>query len=249
MSLLIVSIAPIFIIGFYIYFRDKYEKEPIGILLRAFFAGALSVIPILPIEIGLGKIYEIYFSNNSDIIITASYDAFVVAAFTEELFKFLFFALLIWRNKNFNEKYDGIVYAVFVSLGFAAVENVLYVFENGMGTGILRAFTAVPAHAIFGITMGYFLGLAKMLDYNKKANIIKALVFPIILHGIYDFMLMSEQPFLLLLFIPFMIFMFIYGNRRMKEHTKNSVFKPENIINNQQNNNDEDTNNNNPNIN
>jgi len=249
MSLLIISIAPIFIIGLYIYFRDKYEKEPIGILLRAFLAGCISVIPILLIEIALGNFWTNNFANRANILATAGYDAFVVAAFTEELFKFLFFALLIWRNKNFNEKYDGIVYAVFVSLGFAAVENVLYVFENGAGVGILRAFTAVPAHTLFGITMGYFLGLAKMKELKRKSNIIKAIIFPIILHGIYDFILMSEQTFLLLLFIPFMIFMFVYGNRRMKEHTTNSVFNPINIINNEDKTNEDITNNNNPNIN
>jgi len=244
MTLLIISIAPIFILGFYIYFRDKYEKEPIGILLRAFVAGGLAVIPILFIELALGNFWETNFKQQSPHLVNAAYDAFVVASFTEELFKFLAFALLIWRNKNFNEKYDGIVYAVFVSLGFAAVENVLYVFDTGIGTGILRAFTAVPAHTIFGITMGYFLGLAKLEEIGKTSNILKAMIVPFMLHGIYDFILMSEQPLLLLLFVPFMIYMIIFGLRKMKEHSNNSVFKNQNNIDN----NEDITNNNTPNF-
>ena len=103
---------------------------------------------------------------------TAAYDSFVVAAFTEEAFKYLVFLIFIWRNKHFNERFDGIVYATFISMGFAAVENVLYIIGSGLGTGILRAFTAIPAHAIFGITMGYFLARAKFRPNNKAVNII-----------------------------------------------------------------------------
>lgn len=226
LSLLAISFAPILIILFYIYFRDKYEKEPIGILLKTFIAGTLITIPIIYIEISLGNFWSNNFEFKTPKILSAGYNAFVVAALTEELFKFTAFFILVWRNKNFNENFDGIVYALFISLGFATVENVLYVFQNGMGTGLLRAFTAVPAHALFGIAMGYYLGLAKNIDFDKTKNVILGFFIPFILHGIYDFILMSEINFLLLFFIPFIIFMFIFGMRKMKEHSINSIFKP-----------------------
>lgn len=220
MNLLIISIAPVVIIALYIYIRDKYEREPWRMLLLALLSGMISVIPILIVEIFLSKLVP-YFSS----IYQAGYNAFIVAAFTEELFKFIAFFIIIWGNKEFNEKFDGIVYAVFVSLGFALVENILYVFENGMNTGILRAFTAVPAHALFGIVMGYRLGLAKFYPNQRTKHIILALVYPIILHGFYDFILMSKQQILLSLFIPFLIYLWIFGFRNMKNLSDQSIYR------------------------
>ena len=224
MLYIFIALAPIVIILFYIYFRDKYEKEPIKILLLTFVLGAITVVPVIFIEKFLSGYWESKFSDTHSFS-TAAYSAFVVAAFTEELFKFIVFVAIIWRNKNFNERFDGIVYAVFISLGFAAVENVLYVVGNGLPTGILRAFTAVPAHALFGISMGYFLGLAKFSKQNKGLYMLLSLSVPIILHGLYDFILMSGKNWMLIFFIPLMIFMFIIGFKKMKKHSENSVFK------------------------
>ena len=225
MLYLFIALAPIIIILFYIYFRDKYEKEPIKILLITFAVGALTVIPIIIIEKLLMNFWEMKFSASVPKMSSAAYSAFIVAAFTEELFKFLAFFILIWRNKNFDERFDGIVYAVFISLGFAAVENVLYVIGNGLPTGLLRAFTAVPAHALFGVSMGYFLGLAKFSKNKKGLYILLSITIPILLHGFYNFILMSQNNFLLLLFIPFLIFMLIVGLKKMKRHSNDSVFK------------------------
>ncbi len=224
LQLLLLSLAPILIIAIFIYKRDKYEKEPIKMLLLAFAMGAIIVAPIIFVELYLGESWESKFSG-ADILPTAAFDAFVVAATTEELFKFLAFFIVIWRNKNFNEMFDGIVYAVFISLGFAAVENVLYVFQNGMPTGILRAFTAVPAHAVFGVTMGFFFAIAKFKPGKRGLNIFLALIAPIGLHGFYDFIIMSQDNALLLLFIPYVIFMIWMAFRIMKKHSKASVFK------------------------
>ncbi|MCD4683918.1 MAG: PrsW family intramembrane metalloprotease [Bacteroidales bacterium] len=220
MNLLVLSIAPVIIILVYIYIRDKYEKEPWGLLLKALLVGALTTIPILLVEIWLKK-YIIYFTG----LHAAAYNAFIVAAFTEELFKFLALYYLIWRNKEFNEKFDGIVYAVFISLGFALVENIMYVFEYGQSTGIMRALTAVPAHAIFGITMGYYFGLAKFTEKNRTSNLVSALLIPIILHGIYDFILMSQHQMYLLIFIPFIFYLWRSGFKKMKILSNNSRFK------------------------
>ena len=204
---LFIALAPIIIILFYIYFRDKYEKEPIKILLITFVVGSLTVIPIIIIEKSLTNYWSFKFSASVPNITTAAYSSFIVAAFTEELFKFLAFFILIWRNKNFDERFDGIVYAVFISLGFAAVENIFYIIGHGLQTGLLRAFTAVPAHALFGISMGFFLGLAKFSKKKRGLYILFSITIPILLHGFYDFIIMSQNKYLLFLFVPFLIFM------------------------------------------
>ena len=221
MAVLLASLAPVFIILFYIYFRDKYEKEPLGMLIKALLLGIVIVIPVIFVE----RMLMILMPQSSKVA-EAAYHAFVVAGSTEELFKFLALYLLVWNSPNFNEKFDGIVYAVFVSLGFAGVENVLYVMDGGMQTALTRAITAVPAHAIFGITMGYYLGIAHMYRELKGKYLTRALLVPILLHGIYDFILMVEVSWLLLLFVPFLIVLYIMGIKKMKVLSDTSIFKP-----------------------
>lgn len=157
-------------------------------------------------------------------ILDGFWNAFAVAALCEETFKFLALYLLIWRSKEFNEKFDGIVYATFISLGFAGIENVLYVADGGISTGIVRAITAVPAHAIFGISMGFFFGIAKFYPQKQKRNIIFSLLIPVLLHGCYDFILMAGLNYLLILFIPYVIFLYIGGLSRLKKLSQNSIY-------------------------
>ena len=221
MAVLLASLAPVLIILFYIYFRDKYDKEPLGLLLKALLVGIVIIVPVIFTERMLMNLMP-----QSSKVAAAAYHAFVVAGSTEELFKFLALYLLVWKSPSFNEKFDGIVYAVFVSLGFAGVENVLYVMDGGMQTAMTRALTAVPAHAIFGITMGYYLGIARIYKELKGPYLARALLVPILLHGIYDFILMVEVGWLLLLFIPYVIILYIMGMKKMKEHSDTSVFKP-----------------------
>jgi RsiW-degrading membrane proteinase PrsW (M82 family) len=225
MYLLFLALAPALLIMMYVYFRDKYEKEPIGLVLKGFLLGAIIIFPVGFIENSI-KDFALAF----DKLPKAAYDGFIVAAATEEVFKFLMVFILIWRNPNFNEKFDGIVYAVSVSLGFATIENLFYVFSNNsMQVGLLRAFTAVPGHAIFGIVMGFYLGLARFSQNRKGKWLFMALFLPWLLHGIYDFLLMSGHPVLLVAFIPFLFFMYRHGLRRMKELNYQSVFNPGNI--------------------
>ena len=220
MNLFILALAPVFVIGGYVYFRDKYEKEPIRLLLLALLAGALTVIPVLLVESFL-DMFTKFFPG----LLSAAWKAFAVAGFTEELFKFIALYLLIWKSPEFNEKFDGIVYAVFVSLGFAAVENVLYVFQGGLSTGIVRAVTAVPAHAIFGVTMGFYFGLARFYPKGQKMLKIKALLYAILLHGIYDFILFTGIELLIIVFVAFVIFLYLSGLKRMKILSDQSIFK------------------------
>ncbi|MGI6343304.1 MAG: PrsW family glutamic-type intramembrane protease [Bacteroidales bacterium] len=222
-----IAIAPVLIILFYIYFSDKYEREPIRLVIKGFLGGVFIIIPVIFVEqfLGLLNIFE------GSKIISAFYDAFVVAGFSEELFKFLATVILFWRSKEFNEKFDGIVYAVSVSLGFACVENIMYVFaENSLNVGLLRAVTAVPAHAIFGVTMGYYLGLAKFKKDGKQSRYSSlAFVVPWMLHGLYDFFLMTGYNFMLLLFIPYVIYLYRVGFRYVRKHRSKSPFNPNNM--------------------
>ncbi len=219
-NLLFISLAPVFIIAFYVYSRDKYEKEPFLILLKAMLTGILIVLPVVLIE----KLLMI-FSKGSEGMAYAGYNAFVVAGLTEEGMKFLAFYFFFWKNKNFNEKFDGIVYAVYIALGFAAIENILYVFTGGYGVGIIRAVTAVPAHALFGIVMGYYFGLARFITRLRLFYIILAFTLPFLFHGLYDFILMSNSQILLTVFIPVFIYFVISGFKKMSLLSEASSFK------------------------
>ncbi len=225
MYLLLLALAPAIIIMMYVYFRDKYEKEPVKLILKGILLGAVIIFPV-----GLIENYLIAFGKGFDKIPKAAFDGYIVAGATEEAFKYLMVFILIWRNHNFNEKFDGIVYAVSVSLGFAAIENLLYVFSgNSLQVGLLRAFTAVPGHTVFGIVMGFYLGLARFSIKDRRKWLLSAFTIPWLLHGTYDFMLMSGHPVLMITFVPFLVFMYRYGLKKMREHTIQSVFNPANI--------------------
>jgi RsiW-degrading membrane proteinase PrsW (M82 family) len=220
MKLLILALAPVFIIALYVYYRDKYEREPIWLLLKSLALGCLITVPVVFVERFLSaQMPELSKAG------TAFYNAFLVAGFTEELFKYLAFLFLIWANKNFNEKFDGIVYAVFISLGFAAVENILYVFQHGEFVGYTRMVISVPAHALFGVTMGYYLGLAKFYKKQRSIHLLRSFLYPVVLHGFFDFILMLGNYKLLLVFIPFVIFLYVDGLRRMKDLSSRSIFR------------------------
>ena len=228
MILISVALAPVILLLIYVYRRDKYEKEPKKLLAKVFIFGIISVIPVYFIETALTNYWHNKYALPSMQLNTAAYDAFVVAAFTEEFFKILVFFIFIQKNKNFNEKFDGIIYAVFISMGFAATENLMYVLGSGFSTGIMRAFTAVPAHAIFAVTSGYFLALAKFKTSGKLIYLILALAVPVLLHGIYDFILLAKNDLLLIIFVPYVIFILIIALKGMKRHSDASRFKPEN---------------------
>lgn len=145
-----------------------------------------------------------------------------MAALGEETFKLLPVYILVCKNPNFNEQFDGIVYAVFVSLGFALAENIMYVFSNEINAGIAKVFAAIPAHAMFGIMMGYYLGLAK---FSKKNLLLLAFFIPFLIHSIYDFILIVNISWVLLLFFPFLIYLTHKTNEKMKELKDNSIIR------------------------
>jgi RsiW-degrading membrane proteinase PrsW (M82 family) len=230
---LILSILPSAVILFYIYRRDKYEQEPLSLLLKSFGLGVLSAIAVILLFMVL-KLFIPTEPNTGNHIADAFISAFFLAAVPEELFKFLMLYLLIWKNPNFDERFDGIIYSVFVSLGFATLENILYVLQSGVGVAIARALTAVPAHALFGVAMGFYFSYAKFLPEYKNKYLGLCIGIPVVLHGIYDFLIFAEQKFLFLhpeisillflIFIGFVIFLWVQGFKKIKKMSSDFYF-------------------------
>jgi RsiW-degrading membrane proteinase PrsW (M82 family) len=183
LELLGIAIAPGVAIILYIYLKDKHEREPLSLLLVSFLYGVFSTLITLFISFPL----EFLLTLREGDLVHEFYDAFFKVALVEEFSKFIFVRFILYPNKNFNEPFDGIVYAVMVSMGFASLENVMYVFEYGFKTGILRMFTAVPAHATFGVMMGYFLGKAKFIHRKELYFSLVALLAATVFHGAYDY--------------------------------------------------------------
>lgn len=178
-----IAVLPVIILLVYIYVKDKNEREPLGLLLKAFACGGLVAVVILVIAfitrlIGLNPWA---FAEQSAVM-----QSFFQAAIPEEGLKFLFLYWLIWNNKEFNEHFDGIVYAVFVSMGFACVENILYVFQGGVEVGIARALLSVPGHFLFAVIMGYYFSRARFRLTHRAGMLILAVILPVLAHGIYD---------------------------------------------------------------
>lgn len=222
MTLISLAVFPISICLVYIYIRDKYEKEPIKILIFGTTLGAIASYPILKVENFILMLMPIGGQT-----FDAFYNSFIVASLTEEFFKFLILILVYWANKNYNEKFDGIVYGVFVSLGFALVENILYVLNpiiGGTETGIYRAIFSVPAHAFFGVSMGYYLSISKF-ENKKKVYLIKAFLIPFAIHGIYDFILLSKYNYFKIPFYIFLFYLWFRGFQKIKSHLNDSPFK------------------------
>ena len=183
-----IAILPVIVLMVYIYRKDKYQKEPIKSLMKAFFGGIAAISLDILIVTGIDSIFgDSAFTN------TVFYDAFLQAGIPEELSKFLIFMILIWRDKNFDEYFDGIVYATFIGLGFACVENIGYVFEYGFGTGVVRAMFSVPGHFLFGVVMGYFLSMAKFHPDKRGTYLCTGLALAMLAHGLFDWLLMVSD--------------------------------------------------------
>jgi RsiW-degrading membrane proteinase PrsW (M82 family) len=223
MNLLLMAVAPVCVILVYVYVHDKYEKEPPSLLIGSFLLGAvLSVILVFLIYLITGNATGVSDANS---IRQNFIHAFLGVALTEEFSKYIIVRYYAQPKKAFNEPYDGIIYAVMVSMGFACTENILYVLEGGQTTALIRAFTAVPAHATFGILMGYFMGKAKFSRKRALFNVI-GLLLAVVFHGAYDF-------FLFINFIPgisigafiSLLVGLMLAKKAMKIHQQSSQFK------------------------
>lgn len=222
---LFVAILPIVLIGLFIYKHDKV-KESGKLLFKLFICGIFSCFPAVVLELILSS----FFPESTEVmnLLQVFLYSFVVVAFSEELCKWFFVYKFSYHHDEFDSLYDMIVYASFVALGFACLENLLYVLSNGIITGVFRAFSAVPGHVCDGILMGSYLSLAKVLEI--RGNIVESkrfklysLIIPTIAHGIYDFCLFSQNLFLVLFFLIYVIVLFVLCFKKVKDVSKNNI--------------------------
>lgn len=191
MLLLALALAPGFAIVFYIYCADKYDREPLKKLLISFILGAVATLPAVVIETFANLQLDHYMSSRS--FLYNAIFSFGIVALCEEYLKFFMVRNYAFKQKEFNEPFDGIVYSVMVSMGFATLENITYVYETGFGTAIARMFLSVPAHGAFGVLMGYHVGLAKMNPANASKHLMRGLLLAIFFHGTFDFFLFLQR--------------------------------------------------------
>ena len=220
--LLILSILPVILMGYIIYKNDKVEKEPPGLLTKLFFGGIGAVAITLIVTILIDLIFPVFVNSESlDLIMLIPY-CFILVGLVEEGSKWIILKGITWKNKEFNYIYDAIVYAVFVSLGFAALENIVYVLNGGITTAITRTIFSIPGHTFFGVFMGYYYGLAKQAGINnnkklEKKNLYLSIIVPTLLHCIFDYCLFSKQPILILIYLVFVIFLYVKAFKRIKQ--------------------------------
>ena len=229
--ILVASLLPVVLLMAYIYKRDTFQKEPWPLLMKAFGFGVLSaLLDMLVASLLQYLIPQPASSPMND----ALYTAFVGAALPEEFCKLLMLYLCIWKNRNFDEYYDGLEYAAFVGLGFAGIENVLYIMQGGLGLAVGRGIFAVPAHFFFAIFMGFFFSMARFHYEKRRLFLSLAYIIPVILHGTYDFLLMymnnlngtdAEQevdPMAGALYMVFLVFFFFVWRFAVKRVNKMS---------------------------
>ncbi|MBR7133775.1 MAG: PrsW family intramembrane metalloprotease [Clostridia bacterium] len=257
--LICAALLPAAALCIYVFAKDRVEKEPLSLLLGLFVLGALTCYPAGDIEgyliIGIQKIFEPFATSVDGNTVYLDYTVFrlfnaskyfVGVALVEELGKWLVLIIVTQRNKNFNSLFDGIIYAVFVSLGFAAFENVLYVLNNGWINAAMRAVTAVPGHAFDGVLMGYYYSLWHMhevardrertlkaagaisktaKEFSVKRFAVCSLLVPVLAHGLYDYSCTINTWQATLLFYGFLLFLYIYCFCKICRFSKNDTLE------------------------
>ena len=251
------ALLPAIVLCVYIYKKDKADKEPPKLLATLLLAGVGVALIAMLVEMGLGALLNAAFG------LTGDYDgsgdlsafsgrlyyfieAFLIVAPAEEFFKWLFTWKITANNKNFNSLFDGVIYCVFTSLGFAAFENVMYVFQYGVSAALMRAVTAVPGHMFFAIIMGYFYSMwhlqyqAKHLEsecvrlnymkqpaasaFNTRAPLIKSIVLPIAVHGAYDYCCFVGTVLSTIIFYVLLIGLYVYCFTLVKKQSDKDTF-------------------------
>jgi Predicted membrane protein len=217
LSMLTAAVAPGVALLAYFYLKDRYDAEPIHMVARMFIFGALIVLPIAVIQRGLAlELGESPFVQ-----------AFLVSAGIEEAMKWFVLYHVIYNHTEFDEPYDGIVYAAAVSLGFATLENVLYalLLPASFGALILRALLPVSGHALFGVLMGYHIGKAKFASANSGRHLAASFLIPLFWHGAFDYILLVFKHYWMLLIAPLMVYLWIRGGLKIRRANDRSPFR------------------------
>lgn len=187
MELIALAIAPGIAICLYLFYTDVFNREPRKNLIISFFLGCLAILPAIFFE----KTFE--FTQNGTILGTAIF-AYIIVGFSEEFSKYIGLRFYAYNQKSFDEPLDGIVYAVMVSMGFATLENIMYAIKfPSLNVVVMRMFLSVPAHATFGVIMGYFIGKAKFDSKKSIGLMITGLAGAILFHGSFDFFIFLNQ--------------------------------------------------------
>ena len=222
--LILAAVIPAVFLMIKVYRSDRIEKES-GYLLRSLVVvGILSTILALIEERAGEWLLSLFVPQNTLMYQIILY--FVIVAIAEESSKYIFLKRKTWTKYEFNCQYDGVVYAVFVSLGFALWENINYVLSYGFSTAIVRAVTAIPGHACFGVFMGVFYGIARK-EINR-GNVVGSKIFrilsvaiPALLHGTYDFIATMEYSIGGFYFAAFVVILFVISFALVNYSSKN----------------------------
>ncbi len=185
---IVIALLPVAFFCGLVIWADKYERESFLPLLISFGLGALAIVPSIWLENGVLDARWFNLNEPWQLLLYA----FIGIALIEESLKALFFFAYPYWQIFFNEPYDGVIYGVMISMGFAGIENVLYVMESGLETGIARALTAVPAHATFGAISGYYFGRSKFESSRKWPLISVGVVAVLLFHTLYDFLILQD---------------------------------------------------------
>ena len=223
MFLIALALLPAIALVVWIYRQDRVEKEPKGLLWKVFLFGVLSVIPAMILEILLEEVFLVFVDENT--LCYVILDNFIGVAMIGELCKMKAAKRAAWKHPAFNYKFDAIVYCVTSALGFAAIENVMYCMDADIETAVTRALLSVPSHAIDGVIMGYFFGVAKEAELvgnrRRRKRYLRLSVFmPMIEHGIYDTALSLDSDWILLFFFLFVIAVDIWAVKFVKKQSK-----------------------------
>ena len=251
--LILAALAPAIVLCIYIYKKDRVEKEPIGLLLLLLGMGVIICFPAAKLESFFSEFYNGIFSafgterdgavylESTTFRIYQFFENFLNIALVEEGFKCLALVLVTRKNKNFNSVFDGMIYAVFVSLGFAGFENILYVIDEGFDLAVRRALLSVPAHMFFAVIMGYYYSFWNLIERAKrmekqlkaqglisanspvrsnKRHAVLMLVMPVMAHGFYDYCLSVESSAAIIAFFVFVAFLYIYCFGKVKKLSK-----------------------------
>ena len=193
--LIIIAVLPALILLGFIYMRDRKEKPPVKLMVLLLALGAGTIIPAAIAEF-IGQLIVTQTDTDHQTMLLVL--CFLVIGIVEELGKYLVTVCTTWKSREFQHSYDGVIYMVCASLGFAILENILYVASGGIGTGILRAFTAIPLHCTVGVIMGALYAKGREAAYaGDRAGMVGfmawAYIVPVFIHGLYDYLVMAAS--------------------------------------------------------
>lgn len=220
------AILPAALLLIFIWRKDKIEKEPFGLLVKLFLLGALSTVSAAIIGIILTNVLNMFLPQESILYILI--ENFLAVALIEEGGKYFMLKKSTWNHTAFNYTFDAVVYAVTVSLGFATLENILYLVDGSVHLAIMRGILSVPGHAINAVFMGMYYGLAKRYSVagdneNTEKNLRMALIVPMLTHGFYDFVLSMGTNFWLGIFAIYEIVITIFAFRTVVRLSKEDL--------------------------